>query len=544
MSDMTVDQQIAKILFLIYVRLVDHEEGIGLRDIERFDRLIAKPKFLDAPRLEGALSVLSQSYPEFWKAYQARLIGQSNDEIAQALTQVPAEYWQRDWLEWRDALVQYVHYFANDSSFVARFEALRSKRKKRLDQAGLITVLLMNWSFANLVGDQGAALDVEISQDILELAQSAIGKMLLDATHKEEKIALARQGSHRLVCVDVREESSDVKTFTFVTESHQLWIYQPGQFMTFEIPYGDSWLRRSYSISSAPTQPYSLDITIKKLAGGKGSTWFHDNMKPGVTISARGPHGQFSILNSNARKIFMMAAGVGITPIISMLKWLSQSRSPCDVVVFNRVHSSTSVLFAAELAAIKRQSHGRIKIHTMSSEQGGEWHKALGLLTDDQHLKRVSAQGLQALVPDILERSVYLCGPDGFAQATASALDELGFDKRNYYSESFGGVGAEISTANQFGLNEIEKTSTIEFRKSGKTVQCAPNEYILDVAKFHGIAIESSCRMGSCGSCKCERLDGEVVMDNDCGLSAADHASNLILTCVAKVPDGTVVIDA
>ena len=547
MSDITIDQQIAKVLFLIYVRLVDHEESIGLRDIERFDRLLEGSSVLETKRLDGGLSALRLNYPQLWQNYQAGLIGQGNEEISAALSQVPVEYWRRDWLEWRDALVQYIQYFAHESSFVARFEALHSKRKRRLDQAGLITVLVMNWSFANLIHDQGDTLAPDITQDVVELAQSAISKMLLDVAQRDVGISLARQGSHRLICVDVRDEAPHVKTFTFITESRQLWVYQPGQFMTFEIPYGDTWLRRSYSISSTPTQPYSLEITIKKMEGGKSSSWFHEHMNPGVTISARGPHGQFSVLNSNARKILMMAAGVGITPIISMLKWLSQSRSPCDVVVLNRVHSFETLIFANELAAIKRQSHGRIKIHTISSEKNGEWPKALGLLTNDSQLKRINASGLQELVPDILERSIYLCGTETFEQATSAALDQLGFDKRNYYAESFGGVGAEAPAKGlleHLQLNEADQTSTIEFRKSGKTVRCAPGEYILDVAKFHGIAIESSCRMGSCGTCKCEKLEGAVVMDNDCGLSAADHAANLILTCVAKVPDGTVIINA
>jgi ferredoxin-NADP reductase len=544
MSDMAIDQQVDKILFILYVRLVDHEDGIGLRDIERFDRLMENPSLLEVKPLEPAIKVLSQSYSELWKAYQAGVIGQSNEEISRALAQVPAEYWRRHWLEWRDAFVQFVQYFANEPTFVARFDALRGKRKKRLDQAGLLTVLLMNWSFGNLVGEQSVSLNPEISKDAVDLAQSAIATMLLEAATKEEKISLARQGSHRLVCVDVREEAKDVKTFTFVTESQQLWVYQPGQFMTFEIPFGDSWLRRSYSISSSPTQPYSLDITIKRIHDGKGSNWFHDNMKPGVTISARGPHGQFTVLNSSARKILMLAAGVGITPLHSMLKWLTQSRSPCDVVLVNRVHSLEDLVFAGELAALKRQSHGRIQVITVSTKKEGEWSKSLGLRTDDEKLLHIQAQGLQELVPDILERAVYLCGPDRFADACATALEQLGFNMDNYYYESFGGVGAETGSLGHISQAEESQTSTIEFRKSGKTVKCAPGDYILDVAQYHGIAIDSSCRMGSCGSCKCTKLEGEVLMDNECGLSVADIVSQQILTCVAKVPAGAVVIDA
>ena len=544
MSDMTIDQQVAKILFLLYVRLVDYEDGIGLRDVERFDRLMEMPSLLAAPSLEPALRSLSQSYSGLWKAYQAGVIGRGNEEISSALAQVPADYWHRHWLEWRDSFIEFIQYFAKEPSFVARFDALRGKRKRRLDQAGLLTVLLMNWSFGNLVGEQSVSLHPEISKEALDIAQSAIAKMLMEAATREEKISLARQGSHRLVCVDVRDEAKDVKTFTFVTESQQLWIYQPGQFMTFEIPYGDSWLRRSYSISSSPTQPYSLDITIKRIKDGKGSSWFHENMKPGVTINARGPHGQFTVLNSSARKIVMLAAGVGITPLHSMLKWLTQSRSPCDVVLVNRVHSFEDLVFAGELATLKRQSHGRIQVITISTKKEGEWSKSLGLRMDDEHLLHIQAQGLQELVPDILERAVYLCGPDRFAHACSTALEQLGFNMANYYFESFGGVGAETSSLGNINQAEDSQTSTIEFRKSGKAVKCAPGDYILDVAQYHGITIESSCRMGSCGSCKCTKLEGEVVMDNECGLSAADIVSHQILTCVAKVPEGTVVIDA
>jgi len=363
----------------------------------------------------------------------------------------------------------------------------------------------------------------------------------------------------------VREENAMVKTYTFVKEDLTAWAYMPGQFMTFEIPTADGVLRRSYSISSSPYQPYSIEVTVKHLLQGKGSGWLHQQMHPGRAITAHGPHGNFSILGSivdqKKPKIALFGAGVGITPLMSMLQYLMQSKQECDVVLVNRVHSLQDLIFAKQLSNLHPATTQNIRQITISSDMKGNWSTSLGLCLDDT-AKTMSPELLQKLIPDINERDVYLCGPDSFKDSVLASLSFLNFDTERFYSESFGGINQQASVllqgehAQQLGsmvgnylkhLNQDiapEDECFVEFKKSGKTVRCAKGDLLLEVAEFNGIAIANSCRSGSCGTCKCHLVGGSVNMDSEDGLSLAELAEGNVLTCVGHVNAKRVVLDA
>jgi ferredoxin len=154
---------------------------------------------------------------------------------------------------------------------------------------------------------------------------------------------------------------------------------------------------------------------------------------------------------------------------------------------------------------------------------------------------------------------VFLCGPDSFIDDIKKSLEKLSFDHDHLHYESFAGL-------NNSPRNEVEVGSTIlgsihtsarlmaadipkelqchvEFRRSGKTVVCQKGDNLLDVAEFYGIEIANSCRMGSCGSCKCLKVTGEVVLSNSDGLSEAEKASGNVLLCVCSANSKSVVLD-
>lgn len=558
-ANVSVDQ----ILFFLFVRLVDQEQAIGLRDIERLDRLLAKPQLLGVPALDMSLQDLAKNYQGYWRLYQEKKLAHSNQELQHLLAELYQQQSALSWGELKQGLQEFIRYFAMSNGLASKLRLQKKQNPRRLAMAATLSGLLDEWH-PNERGHSSQHQDTSSSTALIAKHKESLHQLMRGDDGSQE-ITLSKKGAHRLVCTHVRDENAAVKTFTFVKEDLTAWVFAPGQFMTFEIPTADGVIRRSYSISSSPYQPFALELTVKHVLEGAGSTWFHQNMIPGREITAHGPHGNFSILHSLAThakpKIALFAAGVGITPLMSMLQWLVQSKQECDVVMINRVHSHADLIFSKQLSNLGSEPNQAIRQITISTNPQGQWPAAMGLCADES-AKTLKPEVIQKLVPDILERDVYLCGPDSFRDSVVASLNFLNFDHTHFHSESFGGINQRSSVlaggehAEQVGVmvgsylkhlnQEIspEHECFIEFKKSGKTVRCAKGDLLIDVAEFNGINIPNSCRSGSCGTCKCKLEEGSVNMDSEDGLSLAELAEGNILTCVGHVNSKKVIVDA
>ena len=552
------ENQIATILFLLYVRVADVDKSISLRDIEKFDRLMDQPHILNLPLLNPGLEQLRSNYSQLWTSYRKGLLGKANEEITDALDSLHLQSKDDAWLEWRDAFIKFVNYFAVDSGLASKLISKQDLRKNRMDQVGLITLLIMNWKPISAKGMFSKDAGMLEASQVLSAVSKSIKNVLLNVNGVNESSGGAGGENQRLICVDVRHENDYVATYTFAAQAPRLWAFQPGQFLTFDVPKEDQWIRRSYSISSAPSHPYTLDITVKKLTGGYVSNWFHENVNVGKELIARGPHGHFTLFEAKREKLLFMVAGVGITPIMSMLRWLVDTRAPTDVIVFNRVHSLEDAIFLDELAQLEGRSKGRIRVITMSSTPSPDWPSSLNVL-DGSRTGFISPETISFLAADFQERDIFLCGPDSFMADIKQSLASLDFDPEHLHYESFIGLnnapGAAVSGTSAKGMSSpssrlmatdipAELQCQVEFKRSGKTVICQKGDNLLDVAEFYGIEIENSCRMGSCGSCKCIKVSGEIEMANSQGLSEADRVSQHILLCVGTANSPEIVIDA
>lgn len=559
----TTRTSIDQILFFLFVRLVDQEQAIGLRDIERLDRLLAKPQLLGVPALDASLHDLAQNYQAYWRLYQEKKLAHSNQELRHLLAELYQQQPELSWGELKQGLQEFIRYFAMSSGLASKLRLQKSQNPRRLAIAATLSGLLDEWHpHEGMHSSQHQAISG--SKALIAKHQESLHQ-LMQGDDGSQKLMLSKKGAHRLVCTHVRDENTAVKTFTFVKEDLTAWVFAPGQFMTFEIPSTDGILRRSYSISSSPFQPYAIEVTVKQVPEGIGSAWFHQNMVAGREITAHGPHGNFSILDSIKNqvkpKIALFAAGVGITPLMSMLQWLIQSKQECDVVLINRLHSHADLIFSKQLTNLAPESNQVIHQITISTDPQGQWPAVMSLCADES-AKTLKPEVIQKLVPDMLERDVYLCGPDSFKDSVVASLNFLNFDHSHFYSESFGGINQKPSAltggdhAEQVGVmvgsylkrlnQEIapEDECFVEFKRSGKTVRCAKGDLLLEVAEFNGINIPNSCRSGSCGTCKCRLEEGVVAMDNEDGLTLAELASGSVLSCVGHIRSKKVVIDA
>jgi ferredoxin len=156
---------------------------------------------------------------------------------------------------------------------------------------------------------------------------------------------------------------------------------------------------------------------------------------------------------------------------------------------------------------------------------------------------------LELVAPDLLERHVYMCGPDGFMTAARGLLQECGFDLANLHAESFASARSvsEESVPEDGQRGSLRPAAadavSVDFARKGRRVVGSRKLSLLEIAEAHGIELDYGCRIGNCGDCRLKVLSGEVSASGDSGISAAERAEGWTLSCVAT-PRGDCVVDA
>ncbi|NEP47359.1 MAG: FHA domain-containing protein [Moorea sp. SIO3C2] len=370
------------------------------------------------------------------------------------------------------------------------------------------------------------------------------------------------KGEITVRCIQIIDQTHDVKTFRFVANPPMLFSYKPGQFVTLDLEIDGKPVKRSYSISSAPSRPYTLEITVKRVPApadtpdvpaGLVSNWLHDNIKVGSEVRLNGPMGKFTCADHSANKLLFISAGSGITPMMSMSEWLCDIGADVDMVFVHSARSLKDIIFRQKLE-LMAALHPNFKpaITTTRPELDQAWWGYSG---------RLNQAMVQQMAPDFRDRIIYVCGPNPFMAGVKDMLAGLDFPMENYYEESFGGKKLSKKTATAATtpkpvtaegrprLHLVKSPSTcseptVVFAKSGKEVTCDAEDVILDVAEQEGVALPSGCRMGACGACKQKLLKGKVEYDEEPdALQEDERNEGMILTCVAH-PVGQVVVSA
>ncbi len=341
-----------------------------------------------------------------------------------------------------------------------------------------------------------------------------------------------------LVCRRVQDITHDVRTLLFEPAHPALFQYEPGQFVTLKLQIDGRPIDRCYTISTSPTRPHLLGITVKRQPGGLVSNWLHDTMAPGHRISAEGPFGVFTPVHHPSAKYLFLSGGSGITPVMSSTRTLFDLGSDADVVFVHSARTPSDIIFRRELEMMA-STMPSLRVHHVCERDAPlePWGGLRGLL---------SVPMLQLLAPDLSERVVFCCGPAPYMAAVRRMLGELGFDMQNYHEESF--VFEDLTVkelidsatddvpADEGGQGAVPKakTYTVEFVRSGRSFTCADDENVLDAAFRAGLIPPSSCGQGMCGTCKTTVLSGDVDMQHMGGIRPREIAKNRILICCSK----------
>lgn len=330
---------------------------------------------------------------------------------------------------------------------------------------------------------------------------------------------------HRRVMEDTAES---VCSFYLVPiDGQPLPLFKPGQFLTFNLQIPDPAtgdikdIVRCYSLSDRPRPDY-YRVTIKRLPPplgqpdarpGVASSFLHDFIPEGTQLSLRPPSGHFHLTEEASLPIVLVAGGIGLTPMLSIVSTLLNSGNPREIWLFYGVRNGTEHVMK-ELLLTLDKTHPNFHLHICYSRPSEQDEKGI----DYQHLGHVDIERLRLSLPQA-HYQFYVCGPRAMMESLVPALAQWGVATDDIYYEAFGPASLprhKNTKSVRVAKKSTLKTATVTFSKSSTSLPwTADAGSLLEFAEDNGIKVDSGCRAGSCGSCLTRLEHGEVEYSQD-----------------------------
>jgi ferredoxin-NADP reductase/DMSO/TMAO reductase YedYZ heme-binding membrane subunit len=353
-----------------------------------------------------------------------------------------------------------------------------------------------------------------------------------------------------LVVANIHRETPDVKTFRFVHPDGEIpFIHRPGQYMSLTLNIDGQIVKRSYTIASSPAQRGHVELTIKRNPEGVVSRYMHDQLKVGDRIRIGAPAGKFFFDDHQSKAVVLIAGGVGITPLMSMLRNLTDHSWHGTVYFINAMRSREDTIYETELTSLANRFENlhvltyfsQSKLSASDPARSARWQEKSGY---------INADDLSAFVPDLRSLPVFLCGPDPMMQAVRKTLVSLGLPNEQISTEEFVSQRGNTSTNAQPTGNEPTNVqspvseSTVTFGTSNQTIDIDASTTILEAAEQAGVTLPWECRAGICGQCKVRCTTGRVRMDSRDALTKAEEEKGFILACQSHPITDSITIEA
>ena len=319
----------------------------------------------------------------------------------------------------------------------------------------------------------------------------------------------------KALIVGIKDEAPGVKTFTLLPNQHWRHV-KAGQHIAVTAQVNGQAVTRFYSLS--PLVRGRFTITVKRVEGGVLSNWLHDHAQTGQALSIQHPQGDFCY--QQQRKVLFICAGSGITPCYSIITdrlaaaSLEGGNPAPDMAIYAQFSTKNDLIFAEALASWS----ARLSVRTAFSR--------------DNASALIKAAPLLQQYPDLNERDVYLCGPQGFMDEVIGMLTAEGYDMSRLHCERFAFQDDTAANPSEFETAGAE----IYFQHLDTRITLAPDDKgktLMDLAESHGVNLEVGCRQGMCGTCKLTLKSGQVsgnVLGQAVYLCSAYPASrNLVL---------------
>jgi ring-1,2-phenylacetyl-CoA epoxidase subunit PaaE len=376
-----------------------------------------------------------------------------------------------------------------------------------------------------------------------------MAEMTQQATQQAERVGrrAGRAAFHRLPVVAVDELADGAVTMTVGVppELADEYRFTAGQHLTFRAELDGHPVRRSYSICDpVPVQggPLALRVGIKRLRGGAFSGFVHEKLAAGDELDVMTPQGHFGVVPQpeTARRHVAVAAGSGITPVLSIIATLLRDEARSQVTLLYGNRRTSSVMFLEELADLKNLYPDRFQlVHVLSREpQDSE------LLTGRLEPERVE-QLVDALVGFDGVDEWYLCGPFEMVTGIRELLTRRGVEQRRVHTELFHVEDAPVTRTpeeEEVVAAEAEVVVSLDGRTS--TIRMASrSQTILDATLQVRPDAPFSCTGGVCGTCRARVVEGEVRMDRNYALEPEELERGIVLACQSHPVTDRVVLD-
>jgi ferredoxin-NADP reductase/DMSO/TMAO reductase YedYZ heme-binding membrane subunit len=387
---------------------------------------------------------------------------------------------------------------------------MQSKADKRMPDLFLVILgLLLLWRFVS------------------GLNQTAKRNAIALAALSKPSAARDRFWKGDLRVVEMIPQTPTVRTFRFALPDGQPlpFTFSAGQFVNLMLEIDGKRVSRSYTIASSPKQKHHIDLTIKRETGGHVSGYLHEKLMTGHTVTVSGPNGRFTFDPASANAIVLIAGGVGITPVMSILRDLTDQNWPGQIDLIFSVKQPDEIIFADELKQLSAL-HPQLHICITVTREAADWSGTRG---------RINLQLLRTHVPEFAIRPIYICGPDEMARGVRDQLLSAGVTAEKITIESFTPAAAVAHAAAPVvaAAARASAEAMVTFTVSNKSTALSSDTSILEAAESVGVRIDYDCRSGYCGQCRSKLLTGKVRMDFRDALSVADEADGYILACQA-----------
>ncbi len=347
-----------------------------------------------------------------------------------------------------------------------------------------------------------------------------------DSNFYSLKIASIRPETESAICISFTIPEALVNTFAF----------KAGQFLTLQQQINGENVRRCYSICSGVNET-QLSVAIKRVDNGVFSNFANDNFKVGDNIEVMPPQGDFTVeLSSQQSKNYMfLAAGSGITPILSLIKSILSIEKSSQVTLVYGNQKTLTMMFKEELSFIKSQYLTRFNwVNIMSQEDQGA-----DILNGRIDNKKGYQLQKQKLINITKADEAFICGPESMISEVSRGFRIEGLTEFQVHYELFASSSEDAqlvlekakSRVQEYGENRTSKVTVIADGRSNQFDLATVGANILDAGMANGVELPYSCKAGVCSTCKAKVVKGKVDMDINHGLEQHEIDAGYILTC-------------
>ena len=353
---------------------------------------------------------------------------------------------------------------------------------------------------------------------------------------------------HQLLVKNKIPETAQAVTLTFDVPPNlkETFQYKQGQYLTLRFHINDREERRSYSMCSSPLEK-DLSVTVKKVPGGKVSTHIHQNVKEGDLIEVMPPDGRFftELHPDNKKNYYLIGAGSGITPLISILKTVLETEPMSFVFLLYGNRNEDSIIFKDQLEQLQKKYEGQLHVEHILSRPRREKKPGLGGLFSKGKITwkgktgridgKVVKQFLTECPPRHKTSEFFLCGPGEMIDKVEKTLLADGMDKEHIHHEYFTTPGTGPVAKGVAGAKVIATLDSHQYE-----VTVPEGKQILFALLDANVDAPYSCTSGACSTCMAKLLRGTVKMDACYALDDSEIEQGFILTCQAHPTSGEV----